>query len=156
MMQAPAKQQSLFLANEDATIAFAAKIAPLLKSGDCVLLSGDLGMGKSTFARAVIRARLDDPEMEVPSPTFTLVQVYEAETPVFHFDLYRLGDSSELAELGLDEALDEGISLIEWPEQGEGFLPSNAILLSFREEGEGRRLSFNGPQDRIKELQPAL
>lgn len=155
MMQSPAARD-LFLTDEDATIAFAEKIAPLLENGDCLLLSGDLGMGKSTFARALIRARLSDPAMEVPSPTFTLVQIYDGDPPLFHFDLYRLGDSSELTELGLDEALESGISLIEWPEQGEGFLPADAVLLSFSEEGEGRRLHISGPEQRLNDLGPAF
>lgn len=143
---------SLFLENEAATIAFARRLAPLLEAGDCVLLDGDLGMGKSTLARAIIRARLDDPALEVPSPTFTLVQVYDGEPPLYHFDLYRLGDPGELIELGIDEALEDGISLIEWPERGAGFLPDDALVLAFSEEAGGRRVRLSGPAQRVAAL----
>ncbi len=141
-----------FLADEDATIAFAQGLAPLLQSGDCLALSGDLGMGKSTFARALIRARMEEPELDVPSPTFTLVQFYEGSPPLYHFDLYRLSDPDELIELGFDEALAEGISLIEWPERGEGMLPDDTLTLSFMEEGAGRRVRLTGPEERLAAL----
>ncbi|AMM85783.1 tRNA (adenosine(37)-N6)-threonylcarbamoyltransferase complex ATPase subunit type 1 TsaE [Martelella sp. AD-3] len=141
-----------FLADEDATIALARALAPLLRRGDCLALSGDLGMGKSTFARALIRALMDAPELEVPSPTFTLVQLYEAAPPLYHFDLYRLSDPDELIELGFDEALEDGISLIEWPERGGDMLPKNALTLVFNEEGEGRRVRLDGPEARLAEL----
>ena len=114
--------------------------------------SGDLGMGKSTFARALIRALMDAPELEVPSPTFTLVQLYEAAPPLYHFDLYRLSDPDELIELGFDEALEDGISLIEWPERGGDMLPKNALTFVFNEEGEGRRVRLDGPEARLAEL----
>jgi len=145
---------SVFLPDEAATIAFAGRLAPLLISGDCLLLDGDLGMGKSTFARALIRARLCDAALEVPSPTFTLVQIYDGEPPIWHFDLYRLSDPDELIELGIDEALAEGISLIEWPDRGAGVLPKDALLLSFAEEGEGRLVRLSG--GRVGELAAAL
>ncbi|MAM10587.1 MAG: tRNA (adenosine(37)-N6)-threonylcarbamoyltransferase complex ATPase subunit type 1 TsaE [Rhizobiaceae bacterium] len=141
-----------FLADEDATIALARALAPLLRRGDCLALSGDLGMGKSTFARALIRALMDAPELEVPSPTFTLVQLYEAAPPLYHFDLYRLSDPDELIELGFDEALEDGISLIEWPERGGDMLPKNALTFVFNEEGEGRRVRLDGPEARLAEL----
>ena len=145
---------SLFLPDEAATIAFAGRLAPFLIVGDCLLLDGDLGMGKSTFARALIRARIGDPALEVPSPTFTLVQVYDGEPPIWHFDLYRLSDPDELIELGIDEALEEGISLIEWPDRGDGVLPKDALRLAFAEEGAGRRLRLTGA--RSGELAVAL
>ncbi|WP_045679993.1 tRNA (adenosine(37)-N6)-threonylcarbamoyltransferase complex ATPase subunit type 1 TsaE [Martelella endophytica] len=145
-----------FLPDEAATIAFAGVLAPLMRKGDCLLLEGDLGMGKSTLARALIRARLSDPDMEVPSPTFTLVQVYDGAPPLYHFDLYRLGDPGELIELGLDEALEEGISLIEWPERGEGYLPEDALWLIFAEEGAGRRVRLSGPAARVAALNAAF
>ncbi|MET3599673.1 tRNA (adenosine(37)-N6)-threonylcarbamoyltransferase complex ATPase subunit type 1 TsaE [Martelella mangrovi] len=143
-----------FLPDEAATIAFAEKLAPLLTTGDCLALSGDLGMGKSTFARALIRARLGEPSLDVPSPTFTLVQLYDGAPPLYHFDLYRLSDPDELIELGFDEALDEGISLIEWPERGE--LPDDALTLSFEEEGAGRRVRLAGPDLRLEALASAF
>ena len=98
----------IVLADEAATIRFGEDMAMALKRGDYVALSGDLGAGKSTFSRAVIRAIADDAFLEVPSPTFTLVQSYATRVPVAHFDLYRLADADELDELGLEEALAAG------------------------------------------------
>ncbi len=109
---------SLKLADEAETIRLGEDLVLALKPGDCLCLSGDLGAGKSTLARAFIRAMAEDSELEVPSPTFTLVQSYELRIPVAHFDLYRLADGSELDELGLDEALSDGICLVEWPGNG--------------------------------------
>lgn len=107
---------SIPLADAQATAALGARIAPLLQPGEAVLLFGPLGMGKSTLARGLIRA-LTTPDEDVPSPTFTLVQFYEASPAVAHFDLYRLSRPEEAFEIGLDEALDDGIALIEWPER---------------------------------------
>lgn len=116
-------------------------LAALLRRGDVVALFGDLGAGKTSLARALIRA-LPGPEgsaeEEVPSPTFTLVQVYErAPAPVWHFDLYRIEDPEEIHELGLSEALAEGITLIEWPERLGDLLPTAAlcVTLGFVESG---------------------
>jgi tRNA threonylcarbamoyladenosine biosynthesis protein TsaE len=107
---------SLTFRSEAETAAFGARIADLLKVGDMVTLGGELGVGKTVFARGMIRRFL--PREEVPSPTFTLVQTYE--TPAFaisHVDLYRVKAPSELRELGLDEALERGVLLIEWPDR---------------------------------------
>jgi len=106
----------------------AAKIAPVCQMGDVICLHGDLGAGKTTFARFFIQA-LGNTEL-VPSPTFTLVQQYETSPPVFHFDLYRLTDPEEIIELGLDEAQATGISLIEWPERLGDFLPKDRLEIS--------------------------
>ncbi|MEM9763603.1 MAG: tRNA (adenosine(37)-N6)-threonylcarbamoyltransferase complex ATPase subunit type 1 TsaE [Pseudomonadota bacterium] len=110
---------SLILSGEDETEAFGRLLAGALDAGDTVLLSGTLGAGKSALARAILRARLADPAAEVPSPSYTLVNVYEppAGPPVWHADLYRLGDSSELAELGLEDAFASTICLVEWPDR---------------------------------------
>ena len=104
------------LSDAAATARLGATIAPLLAPGESVLLYGPLGMGKSTLARGLIRA-LTTPDEDVPSPTFTLVQFYDSHPPVAHFDLYRLSRPEEAFEIGLDEALDEGCALIEWPER---------------------------------------
>lgn len=98
-----------------------------LRPGDLLLLSGDLGAGKTALARAILRALAADPELEAPSPTYTLCQTYALQFPVSHFDLYRLSDPSELAELGLDEALEGGVAMVEWPQRGTGHLPEAAM-----------------------------
>ena len=128
------------LEGEAATARLGAAVAAELKVGDVVCLSGPLGAGKSTLARGLIRA-LTSPDEEVPSPTFTLVQTYDSRTPVAHFDLYRLTSPEEAFELGLDEALDDGAAVIEWPQRLEGRLPPDRldIEIAFDETGEGRR-----------------
>src|SRR5690606_13409925 len=112
----------------------------MLEPGEAVLLYGPLGAGKSSLARGLIRA-LTTPHEDVPSPTFTLVQTYEGRPPVAHFDLYRLASPDEAFELGLDEALEEGAAVIEWPQRLEGRLPPDRldIEIAFDETGEGRR-----------------
>jgi tRNA threonylcarbamoyl adenosine modification protein YjeE len=98
-------------------------IALKVRPGDLITLTGDLGAGKTTFARAFIRAMLADPEAEVPSPTFTLVQPYATpRIDIAHFDLYRLTDASEIEEIGFDEAVASGLALVEWPERAQGRL----------------------------------
>ncbi len=124
-------------ASEQETIGYAEKFAQDLKSGDVVLLYGNLGVGKSVFARAVIRATCAQQDMEVPSPTYTLVQTYDADKgTVWHFDLYRLADESEIYELGWEEALSDGIILVEWPERLGGLLPSKRIELHISAQGQ--------------------
>jgi tRNA threonylcarbamoyl adenosine modification protein YjeE len=133
---------SYFLENDDATRALGEDLALTVKPGDCLALRGDLGSGKSALSRALIRAVAGDDALEVPSPTFTLVQSYELRYPIFHFDLYRLADESELAELGLDEALSRGVVLIEWPDKAGSSLPKDAISVEITHEGEGRRVTI--------------
>ncbi|WP_439273005.1 tRNA (adenosine(37)-N6)-threonylcarbamoyltransferase complex ATPase subunit type 1 TsaE [Pseudochrobactrum sp. HB0163] len=133
----------LVLENEAAMIRFAEDIALALGKGDLVTLNGDLGAGKSTLARAMIRTIANDDSYEVPSPTFTLVQSYpELRLPVTHADLYRLCAPEELDELGLDEALEQGAVLVEWPQQGEGALPAHNIAIAIEHEGDGRRVKM--------------
>jgi N-acetylmuramate 1-kinase len=127
------------LPDESATERLGEDLARALKRGDMLALSGDLGTGKSTLARALVRAIAHDAELEVPSPTFTLVQSYDLRIPVGHFDLYRLNDPSELDELGLDEAAARGILLVEWPERAGNRLPANVVRLELSEQGEGRK-----------------
>ncbi|TPJ74349.1 tRNA (adenosine(37)-N6)-threonylcarbamoyltransferase complex ATPase subunit type 1 TsaE [Mesorhizobium sp. B2-7-1] len=136
-----------FLADEAATARLGEDLAMALRAGDAIALRGDLGAGKSTLARALIRALADDTGLEVPSPTFTLVQSYETRVPVHHFDLYRLSSPDELDELGLDDALSQGAALIEWPERAAERLPENALWVDLAEHGESRvaRLSGQGP-----------
>lgn len=104
--------------SEAETQACAAEIAADLQPGNIILLGGDLGAGKTTFARALIRHMAGDAELHVPSPTYTLVQTYDTPRgPIWHFDLYRLKDPDEIFELGWDDALTGGILLIEWPDK---------------------------------------
>lgn len=146
----------IFLADEAATIRFGEDMALALTRGDYVALNGDLGAGKSTFARAVIRAVADDADLEVPSPTFTLVQAYDLRIPVAHFDLYRIADAAEIDELGFDEALSDGICLVEWPEKGAGALPAESITLTFVHEGDGRRIEIDAPAPALARIRRSL
>jgi hypothetical protein len=138
---------SLFLPDDAATEALARWFAPRLVAGDCIVLDGPIGAGKSHFARALIRTRLARPDEDVPSPTFTLVQVYQADgVEIWHADLYRLGHPDEAWELGLEQAFQSAITLIEWPERLGNMTPKNAIHLSLRAEGEGRRATVTAPE----------
>lgn len=102
--------------SEKNTITAATDLAKQIKNGDILLFEGPLGAGKSVFARALIRALCANPDLEVPSPTFTLVQYYDSNKgPLYHFDLYRIEDTEEIFEIGWEEALSDGILLIEWP-----------------------------------------
>ena len=102
--------------SEAETIVLAEVLAPKLKGGDLLYLHGDLGAGKSVFARGLIRELCADEAMDVPSPTFTLVQAYDGvSAPVYHFDLYRIEQPEEIFELGWEDALYEGITIVEWP-----------------------------------------
>ena len=145
-------------ADADLTACLARVMAAVLKPGDVIALQGAVGAGKTHFARAFIRARQGVAAEDVPSPTFTLVQTYE--TPgltVSHFDLYRLDRPEEAFELGLDEALDVGAAVIEWPERLGHHVPPDRldIALSVGEDGATRhaRLTPHGAwEDRPIEL----
>jgi tRNA threonylcarbamoyladenosine biosynthesis protein TsaE len=122
---------SINLKDEAATQALAQRIAPHLLCGDCFLLEGAIGAGKTAFSRALIRARLGRME-DVPSPTFTLVQEYEhPDGDIWHCDLYRLSHPDEAFELGLDDAFEDGICLVEWPDRLGDDQPVNASRLTF-------------------------
>lgn len=136
-------------ADEAATNALAGDLAPLLRSGDLVTLAGDLGVGKTTFARALIRTLCGDPTLEAPSPTFTLMQIYEGrDGPIVHADLYRIDNPAELAEIGWDEAVDGALTLVEWPERAKDMLGGDRldIRLSFADSDnrEARKITLSG------------
>jgi tRNA threonylcarbamoyl adenosine modification protein YjeE len=116
------------LPDEAATLRLMVDIASALEPGDMLTLSGDLGAGKTTFARAMIRYLAGDETIEVPSPTFTLMQIYELPRfPVVHADLYRVAGSAELAELGFDDLPDGAVVVVEWPDRAAGFLPPDRL-----------------------------
>ncbi len=146
----------LTLEGEAATQSLGRRLAALARVGDVIALWGDLGMGKSVLARGFVRALMGSDE-EVPSPTFTLVQAYDAaQATLFHFDLYRLKAPEEAFELGLDDAFAEGISLIEWPDRLGPYLPARRLDLRL-EPGPGaddRRVRLAGAQwaDRLAEV----
>jgi N-acetylmuramate 1-kinase len=133
-------EHSLKLADETATQALAAELSLVARAGDVILLEGDLGTGKSTFARSFIRALSGGAEIEVPSPTFTLMQAYEnLRIPVAHADLYRLAGASETDELGLAELAHSHVLLIEWPDRLEGqSLAADTLTVTLQHEGESR------------------
>jgi tRNA threonylcarbamoyl adenosine modification protein YjeE len=140
----PGSPIDIFLADTAATQRLGEDLAMALRPGDVLALEGDLGAGKSTLARALIRALADDAELDVPSPTFTLVQSYEARFPVHHFDLYRLASETELDELGFEDALGEGAALVEWPERAGNRLPPNAVRIELDHLNHGRNASLSG------------
>jgi tRNA threonylcarbamoyladenosine biosynthesis protein TsaE len=130
----------LELPNRRATIRLANRVAPLLAPSDLVVLSGDLGTGKTFFARALCRALGVPAEVEVTSPTFTLVHEYEARFPLLHADAYRLRDESELLALGLREARGEGaVVLVEWGEPYVDVLGGDALVVSFEHASTSAR-----------------
>lgn len=146
-----------------ATSALAARLAPHLGPGDCLCLAGDLGAGKTHFARALIQARLAAEGLteDVPSPTFTLVQTYQAgDLEIWHSDLYRLSDPREMDELGLTDAFDTALCLIEWPDRMAGEMPQAALWLHLVMAGEGREVTFRSArpdlwQSRLAGILPA-
>ena len=135
----PCRAEDLRLEDEAATARLGTALARVLGMGDAICLTGPLGAGKSTLARALIRARTT-PDEDVPSPTFTLVQFYEgADLSIAHFDLYRLTSPDEAFEIGLDEALEDGAVIIEWPQRLEGRLPPHRLDIELVLDGEARQ-----------------
>lgn len=150
-MTGPTPDLILPLPAEADTAALGVRLARSARPGDCLLLSGPIGAGKSTLARAFIRARCGAAE-EVPSPTFTLVQVYEdGKTEIWHADLYRLNHPDEVWELGLDDAFTGAITLVEWPDRLGKHLPEGALHLTLEADGEGRRAVIRGGRPALRE-----
>jgi len=146
-----------FLPDDDATGAFATDLATALPEsigGLTLLLRGELGAGKSTFARALIRAL--GHTGPVPSPTYTLVEPYEVpEGPIYHIDLYRVSDEEELRYLGWTE-LDEGFRIVEWPDRAPGLTCQADLSLTLRYEGDGRSIDVVCLSERSRALKSAL
>lgn len=125
------QEKTITLKDEVATAQLATKLADVVQPGDTLLLSGDIGAGKTAFSRALIRACIGTQE-DVPSPTFTLVQTYDApKSEIWHCDLYRLSDPQDVIELGLEEAFDTAICLIEWPDRLGDIAPKDALSMTF-------------------------
>lgn len=144
-------QVGLELPSETATERLAAAIAPVLERGDVLLLEGPIGAGKTAFARALVQHRLrlaGAPVEEVPSPSYTLVQTYTAgPLEIWHADLYRLSQAGDAAELGLDEAVDSAVCLIEWPDRLGAAVPAGALRIVFAPgtAPEARHVTLSGP-----------
>jgi len=138
----------LVLPDAPAMTRFARRLAPHLRAGDVLLLEGPIGAGKTHFARALIQCLLAEPE-DVPSPTFTLVQTYDgADFEIWHADLYRLTHPDEALELGLTEAFETALCLVEWPERLGADRPKTALTLLFGvEPDDTRRLAFHSADD---------
>lgn len=140
----PASLRIIRLADPAATGALGARLALVLRPGDTLLLFGELGAGKTTLARGFVQAWTGDGG-ETPSPTYTLVQTYDGpQGELWHFDLYRLESPDDVGELGLDEALESGVAVIEWPERLGGRMPSDRLELRLAMDGEGRRVEITG------------
>lgn len=150
---------SLFLPDADATARLGQAFAELLGPGDVLLLEGQIGAGKTHFARALIAARLArvGRHEDIPSPTFTLVQTYEADVEIWHADLYRLGHPDEAIELGLEEAFETAICLVEWPDRLAEYRPDGALTLQFAltEQGQARQVTLQGPASWLARLAQA-
>ena len=128
--------------SEEDTAKAAQDLAATLKAPQIIMLNGTLGMGKTVFARALIRALCEEPNLEVISPTFTLVQTYETETAsIYHYDLYRIEDPDEILELGWEDSIVEGITIVEWPERLAAYKPAQYldITISNSDNSETQR-----------------
>jgi tRNA threonylcarbamoyl adenosine modification protein YjeE len=145
-------ENTLFLDDADQTSAFGRWLAPQLGAGDVLLLDGPVGAGKSHLARAVIQFRLaqDGITEDVPSPSFTLIQIYPLRIPIVHADLYRISSPDDSTELGLADTLDQAITLIEWPTSIVALLPKRALTLRLRPDdtGDSRKLHLSSPDPR--------
>ena len=153
-MNTPSTAATRHLADEAATAALGAELAAIAGPGDVICLSGDLGAGKTALARGFIRARLG--EVEVTSPTFNLVQIHgQGEDEIWHVDLYRIEDPSELRELGLEEAMETAICLIEWPQRLGRDLPEDRLEVTLVFAGQGGRTATLAAHGAWRERWPA-
>lgn len=132
--------ESTYLPDEAATISYGRALAARLEPGALVYLSGDLGAGKTTLVRGILRGL--GHSGSVKSPTYTLLEPYELQTfAVYHFDFYRIGDARELEFIGIDELMDsDAVKLVEWPERGAGHIPAADVQITLQVENEGRRI----------------
>lgn len=142
-----ARPEYVFLITDEVeTLRFGASLAGLLQDGDVVALVGDLGMGKTTLSRGIIKSLLPD-LTEVPSPTYTIVQTYDCpDFLLWHFDLYRLDEPRDVIELGFEDALND-VCLIEWPEKAGTYLPEARLTVRLDPAGEGRKLTLMAGSD---------
>lgn len=150
------ESRTLALPDEAATARLAQAVARRVRPGDAILLAGPYGAGKTTFARAFLRATSGDPDLIVPSPSFTLVQTYALPdgVEVWHYDLWRVAGADELAELGWDEAR-AGIVLVEWPERLGALTSPDALTIALapvRDNPNARVATLTGWPDRLAEL----
>ncbi len=146
----------LALPDADATSSIAARLAPCITPGDAMLLSGGIGAGKTHFARALIQAWLARKGLweDVPSPTFTLVQAYSNGTDeLWHADLFRLTSTMEVSELGLENALETAVTLIEWPDRLGDLRPAIALDIELLLAVDGRKLVAKGPEHLLAALE---
>jgi len=138
------------------TSRFAVALAKRLQPGDVILLEGGIGAGKTHFARSLIQSLLTTPE-DVPSPTFTLVQMYDTpDFEIWHADLYRLTDPNEAIELGLEEAFETAVCLVEWPDRLADLVPKGALTLSFAAQPDDSRVMIASGQGWTKRLEGLL
>jgi hypothetical protein len=145
----PAVAWTMEVSDETSTIALANDIASLLRPGDLVTLTGDLGSGKTTFARALIRALVGDPTLETPSPTFTLMQTYDAQDyKIVHADLYRIEKAADLIELGWEDVVEDALVLVEWPERAKELFAGDRLDVELAYEGgdnkNARKITITG------------
>ena len=140
-----------FICNtENDTVLLGQKLANFAKKGDVFALYGTLGMGKTVLSRAFVQKLCDAPE--VPSPTFTLLQIYNSPNfPIYHFDLYRLKSPEEIFEIGMEEAIYDGVSLIEWPEKMGAYLPKKAFKINILPYEKGRKITIDSENSEQKQ-----